>query len=186
MICKKCRKKELEAERARLQVNQLKLLLTAAMKHKGEQREKQLAIVMLFADIGGEEWINRIPDSFSANTAGELCLQRSLPASPVNSTAVSDATINQRPPGLKIHRCVNRKYFRSGELNETKTLLQHAEYELCKGRERLARIVRGPEGWRAVKLSQTSNFGLPISPVGMNRYRDVRKWVLENLVEQES
>ena len=65
-------------------------------------------------------------------------------------------------------------------------LVRHAEYELRDGPKPLAKIIRGPEGWRVVRFSTSSSFGLPVSPVGMNRYREVRAWAIRNLVEQES
>lgn len=65
------------------------------------------------------------------------------------------------------------------------TLIRHAEYELRDGRRALAKIVRGPEGWRACRISESSSFGLAVSPVGMNRFREVRAWAIRNLVEQE-
>jgi hypothetical protein len=69
------------------------------------------------------------------------------------------------------------------------TLVRDAEYQIETAGVRLCRIVRGPDGWRAVVSNGDgclSSFGLPVSPVGMNLLRDVKAWAIENLVEQES
>jgi hypothetical protein len=90
---------------------------------------------------------------------------------------------------LRLRRITNRRYAdpdpETGGVRPI--LISHAVYELIGAEGRLARIIRGPEGWRVCRLTNTgSSFGLPVSPVGMNRFRDVKAWALANLVKQES
>lgn len=81
---------------------------------------------------------------------------------------------------MKIKRVRNRLYEQTGG---GRSLTSHAEYELVRDSERLAKIIRGPDGWRACRFSESSSFGLPISPVGMNLFREVKAWAIENLVD---
>jgi hypothetical protein len=84
---------------------------------------------------------------------------------------------------LRLRRITNREYREKSESGGVrKVLVRNAEYELIGVEGRLYRIVRGPEGWRAVKASVSSEFGLPVSPVGMNLLREVKAWAKRNLV----
>ena len=52
------------------------------------------------------------------------------------------------------------------------------EYVVMRGDEVLARIVKANNGWRAVVPTTQSRLGIPVSPVGLNRFSRVREWAL--------
>jgi hypothetical protein len=74
----------------------------------------------------------------------------------------------------KVKKSLSRHYRYE---DEVRRLVSNAEYELQIDGHRVARIVRGPEGWRACRLNGSNQFGLPISPIGMNKFRDVKAWL---------
>lgn len=56
-----------------------------------------------------------------------------------------------------------------------------AEYSVFNGKQLLARIVKMGDGWRACKPSEVSAIGLAVSPIGMNKFREVRQWAISKL-----
>jgi hypothetical protein len=102
---------------------------------------------------------------------------------------VKTCKLNKQQRRARLRRITNREYREDSESGGGKVLVRDAEYAIETAGVRLCRIVRGPDGWRAVVVgpnSGSSSFGLPVSPVGMNLLRDVKAWGIENLVEQES
>jgi hypothetical protein len=79
-----------------------------------------------------------------------------------------------------VKKSLSREY---REMGGGKKLVRDAEYELQIDGCRVARIVRGPDGWRACRLNGNNHFGLPISPIGMNKFRDVKAWVFYTVLE---
>lgn len=75
---------------------------------------------------------------------------------------------------MKVKRTKNRSLVRGG-------VSVPAEYGIFDGPRLLARILRMGDGWRACRPTSTSQIGIAISPIGMNKYREVREWALENL-----
>lgn len=62
------------------------------------------------------------------------------------------------------------------DLNE---LVAPAEYAVTKGGERLALMVKTGDGWRVCKPTEASKLGAAVSPVGLDGFREVKRWALE-------
>ena len=54
-----------------------------------------------------------------------------------------------------------------------------AEYALFEGGQLVARIIRMDDGWRACRPTATSKIGLAVSPIGLNSFKEVRQWTIE-------
>jgi hypothetical protein len=91
-------------------------------------------------------------------------------------------TLSKQQRRARLRRITNREYRESESGGGVTVLIRDAEYAIETAGARLCRIVRGPEGWRAI-VANTGNsaFGLPVSPVGLNLLRDVKTWAIENL-----
>jgi hypothetical protein len=83
---------------------------------------------------------------------------------------------------LKIKRTQNRRY-RNGDRKDD--LLSPSEYAVYRGKELIARILKMGEGWRACRPSEGSKIGTAISPIGMNKFREVKTWTLLKLKKQQ-
>lgn len=82
---------------------------------------------------------------------------------------------------LKVKRTRNREYKDAG--GGVATAFIPAEYGVFEGAKCLARIIRSGEGWRACKATSGSSIGLAISPIGMNKFREVRAWIIADLAK---
>ncbi|HEV7700912.1 MAG TPA: hypothetical protein VGO43_11830 [Pyrinomonadaceae bacterium] len=56
-----------------------------------------------------------------------------------------------------------------------------AEYGLFDGHRLIVRILRMGDGWRVCRPTERSTIGLAISPIGMNKFREVREWAIANV-----
>lgn len=73
---------------------------------------------------------------------------------------------------MKVKRAAQRVYV-------GKLLTQPARYQIVHRGKVLAHIVRAGDGWRVCQPSTTSVLGRAISPIGLNGFREVRKWALK-------
>lgn len=90
---------------------------------------------------------------------------------------------------LKLRRTKNRKYeiLKDQELRYgyyPRRLCHPAEYAIFRADELLLRIVLNGGKWRACQPSEKSEIGLAISPIGMNKFREVRKWAFDHLEKE--
>lgn len=81
-----------------------------------------------------------------------------------------------KEPKLTVRKTAARK-FREDGAGELR-LIAPAEYEVVKGAETLARLVRAQDGWRVVVPTAASRFGEAVSPIGLERFRQVKEWAL--------
>lgn len=91
-------------------------------------------------------------------------------------------------PSLKLHRTRNREYVKNRDSTETyepgkykKQVVRPAEYAVYRGTDLLVKIVRNGRKWRACEPSDTSEIGLAISPIGIDRFREVKVWAFDYL-----
>lgn len=77
---------------------------------------------------------------------------------------------------LKIRRTKNRQFKYGGG---RKKLLTDAEYAVFRGAVSLAVIIKTGGGWRACIPTEKNIIGTAISPVGMNKYKSVKDWIIE-------
>lgn len=85
---------------------------------------------------------------------------------------------------VKVKRVADRRYretysSESGRLTGI-DLLAPAEYGVFVNGEQIARIVKTWDGWRVVKPTASSKFGVAVSPVGLNKFSSVKKFALEH------
>ena len=78
---------------------------------------------------------------------------------------------------ITLQRTKNRRYeaIGGGRLR----VRQPAEYGIFRAGVKLAAIVFNGDGWRACTPTAGSRFGTPISPIGMDKFKAVRKWSFE-------
>jgi hypothetical protein len=90
-------------------------------------------------------------------------------------------TINRK---IKFRRTRNREYAtkRGGVTNA----FRPSEYAVYAGRDLLARIVYNGDGWRVCRTTNIAAIGEAISPIGLNRFREVRAWVMCNFTFLQS
>ena len=84
-------------------------------------------------------------------------------------------------PPLKLRRTKNRDYL---EVEEKRKILRPAEYAIYRGEDLLLRIILNGRKWRACQPSEKSEIGLAISPVGLDKFREVRDWTYRHLEEK--
>lgn len=77
---------------------------------------------------------------------------------------------------LTLRRTSNRRYDQTAGRRLVKT---PAEYAIYRDGAKVAAIVFNGKGWRACLVSENSKFGTAISPIGMDKFRAVKKWSFE-------
>lgn len=81
-------------------------------------------------------------------------------------------------PQLKLRRTKNRDYF---EEEFKRKVLRPAEYAIYQGEEPQLRIILNGRKWRACQPNENSKIGLAISPIGVDKFREVKKWAFDYL-----
>jgi hypothetical protein len=80
---------------------------------------------------------------------------------------------------IRIKRTRNREYrTENSGGGVTSRQFTPSEYAVVDGKQLVARIVFMGEGWRVCQATERSLFGRAVSPVGMNRFKEVREWAL--------
>lgn len=85
-------------------------------------------------------------------------------------------------PKVKVIKVAPRRFrivgqYEGGE--DVTELVAPAEYDVRKEGETLARIVKMGDGWRVCEPTERSKIGTAVSPIGLNRFRQVKAWALE-------
>lgn len=63
---------------------------------------------------------------------------------------------------------------------ELRECVRPAEYAVERDAARLALIVKTADGWRVCVATATSRLGSAISPVGLNKFAEVKRWALSH------
>lgn len=86
---------------------------------------------------------------------------------------------------VKVKRTRNRVYAES-DRGGGRVVASPTEYAIYRGKQLLGRIVRMRDGWRCCRPTEHSKLGVAISPIGLNAYKLVRDWAIENLEVKRS